>query len=237
MSEIRMLDEVARWRTRKVRYVAGSWNQLDGIIPKFELGDFHDAPEEPANPFLRSVVRIPVGKAERRIPVGVVSNNYKLVQHADVGDHCISGMAKAGVDVSKVRCELGLTELDEWMNLRLYFPENYTHRTSDGNKLDLRVEVFNSVDGSSRLTLLLGWFRFVCSNGLVIGKTLTEIRDIHNQTLDLIKFKDAIASGTRFAEQDKERLANWERQPVEINELRVWVDETISNSWGKKAAC
>jgi Domain of unknown function (DUF932) len=147
-------------------------------------------------------------------------------------------MAKAGVDLSKVRCEIGLTELDEWMNLRLYFPEYYSYRPSDHNKLDLRVEIFNSVDGSSKLTLLLGWFRFVCSNGLVIGKTLTDIRDIHNQALDLIKFEDAIASGTLFAEQDKERLANWEHQPVEINELlRAWVDKTVSKGWGKKAAC
>jgi hypothetical protein len=96
MSEIVMLDEVARWRTRKVRYVTGSWDLLKGIIPKFELADFHDAPEEPANPFLRSVIRIPVGKAERRIPVGVVSNNYRLVQHTEVGDHCIFRNGEGG---------------------------------------------------------------------------------------------------------------------------------------------
>jgi hypothetical protein len=205
--------------------------------PKFELSGFHDTPDEPANPFLRAVVRLPVGKAERRIPVGVVSNNYKLVQHAEVGDRCLSGMAKAGVDISKVRCELGLTELDEWMNLRLYFPEDYSHRPSDQHKLDLRIEAFNSVDGSSRLALLMGSFRFVCSNGLVIGKTLTEIRDIHNQALDLLKIEDAIAAGTRFAEQDKERLSEWENLPVEIDALRAWIDKTVSTGWGKKAAC
>ena|SRR5215469_14013096 len=113
MSEIRLLNEVARWHTRKVRYLAGAWDQLEGVIPSFELSDFHDGPEEPANPFLRSVIRLPIRKAERRIPVGIVSNNYKLVQHTEVGDRCVSGIEKAGVDISKVRCELGLTELDE----------------------------------------------------------------------------------------------------------------------------
>jgi hypothetical protein len=68
---------------------------------------------------------------------------------------------------------------------------------------------------------LLGWFRFVCSNGLVIGKTLTEIRDTHNQALDLLKIEDAIAAGTRFAEQDKERFVEWEKLPVEIDALRA----------------
>src|SRR5215469_15521938 len=99
------------------------------------------------------------------------------------------------------------------MNLRLYFPDDYSHAPSDGHKLNLRVEVFNSVDGSSRLTLLLGWFRFACSNGLVIGKTLTDIRDIHNQALDLMKIEDAIAAGTRFAEQDKKRMEKLENTP------------------------
>jgi hypothetical protein len=237
MSEIRMLSEMARWHTRKVRYVAGSWDQLKGIIPKFELSDFHDSPEEPANPFLRSVVRIPVGKAERRIPVGVVSNTYKLVQHAEVGDRCLSGMTNAGVDTAEVRCELGLTELDEWANLRFYFPEKYSYQPSDSYNLDLRIEAFNSVDGSSRLTLLLGWFRFVCFNGLVIGKTLTEIRDIHNQALDLMKIEAVIATGTRLAAADIERLKQWENLPVEIADLRTWIDETLAAKWGKKAAC
>lgn len=41
MAEISILDEVSRWRTRNVRYFAGSWDQLKAIIPKFELSDFH----------------------------------------------------------------------------------------------------------------------------------------------------------------------------------------------------
>jgi Domain of unknown function (DUF932) len=36
-----------------------------------------------------------------------------------------------------------------------------------GNPLGLRLECFNSVDGSSRLVILFGWLRFVCTNGLV----------------------------------------------------------------------
>jgi hypothetical protein len=96
MTELRMLKEAARWRSREVRYLSGPWEQLKAVIPEFELSDFHESPDQPANPFLRSVVRLPVGKAEQRIPVAVVSENYMLVQHAEVGDRCISAVAKAG---------------------------------------------------------------------------------------------------------------------------------------------
>lgn len=232
-----MLTEAARWRSRNVRYLSGSWEQLREIIPKFELSEFHDGPDEPSNPFLRSVTRLPVGKAERRIPVGVVSNRYMLVQHTEVGDRCLSAIAKAGVDVTKVRCEIGLSELDEWMNLRFYFPECYSYRAHDGEQLELRVEVFNSVEGSTRLTILSGWFRFVCSNGLVIGESLLEVRDIHNPSLDLIKIEEAIAKAVLQGKLDQERLARWRDCQVDKKEIAAWVDDAVAERWGKKAAC
>jgi hypothetical protein len=237
MAEISILDEVSRWRTRNVRYFAGSWDQLKAIIPKFELSDFHDAPDEPANPFLRSVVRVPVGRTERRIPVGVVSNNYKLVQHAELGDRCLSGMAKAGVDLAEVNCEIGLSELGEWMHLRLRFPDGYSFQPRDNHKLDLRVEAFNSVDRSSRLIVLLSWLRLVCFNGLVVKESLVEVRDVHNQALDPSKIEEAVAAGTRRAKEDKARLIVWQDRLVDLDELREWADRGVAGFWGKNAAC
>jgi hypothetical protein len=237
MSEISILEEVARWHTRKVQYLAGSWNQLKWVIPKFELSDFHDGPDEPANPFLRSVVRIPVNRAERRIPVGVVSNTYMLVQHAELGERCLSGMVKAGVDLSEVQCEIGLTELGEWMHLRLRFPDGYSFQPKDNHKLDLRVEAFNSVDRSSRLIVLLSWLRLVCFNGLVVRESLVEVRDVHNPALDLSKIEEAVAAGTRKAKEDKARLIVWQDRQVDSDELRDWVDRGVAGLWGKNAAC
>jgi Domain of unknown function (DUF932) len=237
MTELHVLKEAARWRSRDVRYLSGSWGHLRAVIPAFELSDFHDSPDEPANPFLRSVIRLPVGKSERRIPVGVVSNNYMLVQHVEVGDRCISAIAKAGVDPAGLRCEIGLSELDEWMNLRLYLPERYSHRARNGGQLDLRVEAFNSVDGSARLTILSGWFRFVCSNGLVIGKSLLEVRDVHNPSLDLVKIEEAIAKAILHGRKDRERLTHWQNCRVDKKDVAAWVDGTVADCWGKKAAC
>ena len=73
------------------------------------------------------------------------------------------------------------------MNLRIYFPDEYDFKPLDDNPLKLRLECFNSVDGSSRLVILFGWFRLVCSNGMIIGKTIAELRDLHNQHMDLAK--------------------------------------------------
>ena len=141
----------------------------------------------PPNPYMKSVVRVPRTIFEHPLPVGVVSNTYSLVQHADVASQCFEGIRDAGIDPSSLHCELGLTDLGEWMNLRIYFPEQYQKKLQPnvGDAMDLRVECFNSVEGGSRLIVLFGWLRLVCSNGMVIGETMVELRDIHNEHLDL----------------------------------------------------
>jgi len=171
------------------------------------------------------------------MPVGTVSKSYALVQHAEVGELCLAAMREAGVETTHLRCEVGLSELGEWMNLRVYFPASYAFVPADGHKLGLRVEALNSVEGSSRLVVLLSWRRLVCSNGLIVTKSLVEVRDIHNAALDLAAIKQAIVDGTRKLRGEKRRLHRWQKRQVSPRMIERWVDDTVSLRWGKKAAC
>src|SRR4051794_32688137 len=110
---VRVLNERGRWHARETTYYAGTWAQLAGLIPRFEIADFIAQPDSQANPYMKSVVRIPRTAAERRIPVGIVSNTYSLAQHHEVIEHCFEGIRNSEVDPSDLRCELGLTELGE----------------------------------------------------------------------------------------------------------------------------
>jgi hypothetical protein len=67
--------------------------------------------------------------------------------------------------------------------LHLQFPDAYTINPGDGHQLALRLGVFNSVDGSTRFRAVLGWLRFICSNGMVIGPAQNDYKRRHNQTL------------------------------------------------------
>jgi hypothetical protein len=208
-------------------------------LPQFEVVDYAIAPDMPANPHLRSVVRQPRSLFERPVPVGTVSHTYSLVQHSDVAERCLQSIRAAGVETDLLDCELGLTELGEWMNFRVYFPESYRHRrpgtTDDG--MDLRLECFNSVDGSSRLVVLFGWLRFVCSNGMVIGETVAELRDIHDSHLTLDRISNVVAEGLARVAADLKRLADWDRASVKIEALTPWIDGQVAELWGPKAAC
>ncbi|WP_328986714.1 hypothetical protein [Thiorhodovibrio winogradskyi] len=53
---------------------------------------------------------------------------------------------------------------------------------------------------------MLGWLRFVCTNGMIIGETKQEFRDIHDQHLNLNKIPPAIRVDMGMVVQDIGRL-------------------------------
>ena len=173
---------------------------------------------------------------EKVIPVGIVSNTYTLAPHLEVARLCVETIKEFGIDINKLLCELGLSALGEWMNFRIYFPEEYDFIATDNNPLKLRLECFNSVDGSSRLLLMFGWYRFVCSNGMVIGETISELRDIHNKHMDIGKIKTMVTNAMDQVNKDKNTMTQWQKMSVSDGNLTEWVDSKVANKWGKKAA-
>jgi len=234
---VELTDETVRWRARDASFMAGRWDALVKRIPRFAVEDFKASPDGPANPHIRTVVRLPINVTEQRIPVGVVSNTYGLVQHSDVVQMCMKGLKAHGIDTRALRCEVGLTTLGEWMNFRIYFPQSFSFSANDGKALTLRLECFNSVDGSSRLVIQLSWFRLVCSNGLTVKETMAVLNDVHNQNLILDGIPEIIAEGLTKVSADKQRLEVWEQSPVALPKFESWVDGHLANQWGKKAAC
>ena len=233
---IQVLDETGRWKARDVRYWKGRWNLLQGQVPRFTTEDFCVGPDGPANPYQRSVVRQPMTRVEKAIPVAVVSNSYTLVQHTEVANKCFEGIQSAGIKTDELECELGLTELGEWMNLRVYFPDRFSHIPFDGNKICLRLECINSVDRSSKLIILLSWLRIICTNGMVVRRTRTELSDIHNEHLDLKQVPIVIGKAMKMVEDDVRRLKGWEERPIPKT-FPDWINGTLADRWGKKAAC
>ena len=207
---VELTDETVRWRARDASFMAGRWDALSKRIPSFVIEDFKAKADGPANPHIRVVVRQPLTVTEQPIPVGIVSNTYRLAQHTEVVEMCLQGLRVHGIDPRVLRCEVGLTPLGEWMNFRAYFPESFDHSPKDGNKLALRLECFNSVDGSSRLVILLGWFRFICANGMIIGETKAALRDIHDDHLDLAVIPEIIGVGLAKVSADLGHLRRWE---------------------------
>ena len=96
--------------------------------------------------------------------------------------------------------------------------------------------MLNSVEGSSRLVVLFGWYRLVCANGMVIGESRTEIRERHEHSLAFDAIPERIAPSLRAVEADRRKLKGWERTHVDMRSLAPWVDGPVAERWGKRAA-
>ena len=233
---LELTEEGGKWRARTMHYFKGSWERVLGELPEFKLVPFSAGTDEPENPFLKMVLRLPNSPLERPVPVGTVSHSYGLAPHREVALKCLEGIKAAGVPGGKLRFEAGLSELGEWMNLRIYFPKELECIFRDGHPLGLRLECFNSVDGSSRLVILLGWLRFVCSNGMDIGETMVEVRSVHNDSLDLARIPTAIKDGLALVSKDIARMRGWQDHAIQVPQLQPWIDQEVATNWNIKAA-
>ena len=98
------------------------------------------------------------------------------------------------------------------------------------------IELFNSVDGSCRLMAVAGWLRFVCSNGLIIGADLIQLRQQHRQQLEVEEIGRLVGEAIDSAQGDRDRFVRWMSTRVEETALVPWVDEEVRSLWGVKAA-
>jgi hypothetical protein len=170
------------------------------------------------------------------VEVGVVSERYALLQHAEVVDEFVAAARWAGIDPHRLAARLTLTELGTRMALRVFLPDEYALRPADGHSMGLTFECFNSVDGSVPLQALLGWFRFVCGNGLAVGTTTARIRRKHVPASDEPDFADVLTTGLEAAEQERNAFDCWSAASVTREALSTWVDGTVAQSWGPMAA-
>jgi len=228
--------EKVNWHAREVTYIKGSWDSVQNYIPEFKVAPFEAKDGTVANPFLRQIVRIPLNKFESEIPVGVVSPKYTLAQHKTIAKSCIDALKLNNFNTDKLTCELGLSELGEWMNFRVIFPDSYEIDPGDGHKVGLRLECFNSVDGSSRLQVRITWNRLVCLNGISAGET-KNISNVHNKYMDLSDIKKAINNIIQDIDRQKELFRKWTTVEINSGVFEDWIDDLITKAWGVKAAC
>jgi hypothetical protein len=138
------------------------------------------------NSFLDVVYKVATRQGEKPIPVGVVSKNYRLVDHHQLLRTVEQALVDNGLDLRAFLIRAHLTLHGERAHFSILFPREQRFTMPVDNKEDdmrFRLEVFNSVEGSCRLMAVGGWLRLVCSNGLIVGTALLHFHQQHRQQL------------------------------------------------------
>lgn len=105
---------------------------------------------------------------ERDEIINVVTENYSLIQHGDFANNVIDMIPK---EFGNWEPKLWISPNDARMTLDIKFPE-ITCDIERNDPVSPTLEIKHSHDGYWAQDLLLGAFRFKCSNGLVIGKQI-----------------------------------------------------------------
>ena len=221
----------------------GSFDDILRALPHFGRQPFAMASvngdELGVNSYLDMVYCLPVRRNERPVPVGVVSKNYRLVDHHQILRSIQQSLGSRGLELDKVKVVAEWTIHGERAHFSIILPPEprFTVGTvENGNELRFRIELFNSVDGSCRLMVIAGWLRFVCSNGLIIGTALMQLRQQHRQQLEIEEIGRLVGEGIESAQSDKARFAHWMSTRVDESVLVPWIDEEVRSLWGVKAA-
>lgn len=216
--------------------------QVDGDphLPEFERRSFAlTQPEHQSsrmNEWLDMIVRKPCGEDQAFVPVGVVSKDYTLVQHTSIFDQAVTALEQQRIPMDEAECRLTLTQYGERMSLRIRFPSSFEIEFGDGHPMTLRLECFNSVDGSTRFHAHVGWFRLVCSNGLVIGVTSANLRRRHSGEIELEDLQRVLTSGIQESKTDRINFERWRKMLIQPIQLQNWADHDLRKAWGFRAA-
>jgi hypothetical protein len=222
-----------KWFNSPVTLHKGMLTEIRRHIPEFEQPGNE---RSRLNERLDMIVRLPFEDDANLIPVGVVSKDYALIPHTAVLDVATSVLEGAKIPPGEVKAELKLTAYGERMALSVYLPDRYCFDPGDRHPMALRLECLNSVDGSTRFRALIGWFRFVCSNGLIIGVTHSDMRRRHVGDIRVEDVGAVFASGLKESETEKKNFEYWCKKGVTLNQLAPWVEKEVRKAWGFKAA-
>jgi hypothetical protein len=224
--------------------VVGTITDVLAALPQFGRQPFAMASanggEVGFNPFCDMVYRMPTRPNEKSIPVGVVSKNYRLVDHHQVLRIVRDVLVDNEIDPAGISARADWTIHGERARFSLVFPPEdrfkmLLHSATD-DQMRFRIEVFNSVEGSYRLTAVAGWLRLVCSNGLIIGTALMELRQQHRQQLQVEDLARLLRSAIEFVAEDKATVEGWIAINIDTMAVHQWADEDVRKQWNVKAA-
>jgi len=236
----RVLAFPAHRRARRTvppnQVIRGGLRSVAAQLPEFGRRQFgvELAPIEslaPAHPHLQAIVNESTG-----LPVGVVSPDYALIQHADVLHAAAAGLTRLGIPPAGCEVTVELSAQGEQMVARFTVPGLHRALPRDGHPLLPTVMLCNSVDGKSALRANLGWFRLICMNGLIIPYAGTSLRRRHTRGLSFGEVADIVERELVRADAMRRALEGLAEAPVTAAAVADWCDHEVKQAWGSLTA-
>ena len=115
------------------------------------------------------------------------------------------------------------------MRRKYIFPEILVE-IQNGDQVNLELQLLNSYDSTWPFIVLLGAFRLVCENGLVVGKKFFYLRKRHVQELYRMNFGHQVSTALqRFERQQRGSPPGCAQEIPTLLLLQKVFDSILSN--------
>ena len=226
-----------KWIGRQTTTKEGAVSEVANSLPTFEKVPLEY--DGQTNDKLDLVVRCPTETKANHFPIATVSKGYNLVQHPKVIEAIKNASDIAGYSDPSSKCYLNITENGERIWFSMDFPERFNFDPGDGETLTLQFHILNSVDRSIPLCFDLGWYRWICRNGLFsLNRSVASKRRRHTASLEVNQYVDILHSAVASIEEEKQfyKLANEKTVEIGSGVLESWIEATLRPRWGIRTA-
>ncbi|MCB4791253.1 MAG: DUF945 domain-containing protein [Elusimicrobia bacterium] len=148
--------------------------------------------------------------------LGVVGENYRLIEHKNAVESAEKVLAQIGTykRVSMEVTKNGARLYAKYAFLDMAF--KVTARNGEIDSVAPTLTLSNSYDGLLKFGFILGAYQFICSNGLRIGHDIFEIIHRHTAGLELDGiFKNASTAMDYFKEKTYPRYVELSETPMD----------------------
>jgi hypothetical protein len=205
------------------------WNHEDQQPPSFPCVGEQPVAWGPGGrqeaPQYKALVDLETGKL-----FSIVSRNYRFIKHQDA----IGIVEEAIVRNESLRnyCVTTAFHNDGGRMCRKYRFPDVRIEVERGDAINPELNLFNSYDMTWPFRVLLGGFRLVCSNGLVVGKKLFELRKRHVYELEALNLEDEVSSALVRLSRQAMEWKKWAKRPLSE---KAYGNILKAMNFGKKA--
>lgn len=218
------------WSSLKAEESVIHFDDIGEHLPKFDKVPFQNGVE--VNDRFDMVVN-----KETQFPINTCSKRYSLIQHQELLDQVDKIIDEIDHEADKDNSIVRVSKNKERLWLECSFPDS-KFDPGDGHPIELRIWGFNSVDLSIPFEITFGYYRQICSNGMIAMERGTSFRHRHTPNLDSEIISKVAEDLWNSAFMDTEKYQKYYNEKIEVESevIQDWINSTMNRAWGLNTA-
>lgn len=164
----------------------------------------------------------------------VVSEKYQVIDHASAIDTIQRALVSAFGEDLAAEATLNVRSIADGARIRAEWKLPFVApiQVAKGDLINPTLVMRNSHDGAWKFSAVLGAFRLVCSNGMVIGEKFGSVSGKHFPTMgEMESFSTQINAMIQNAEKLAPLWKEWSQTPIAFEEAVDLLDEKFPEKY------